>query len=59
LLIIGAVFIVLGYGNQLKLGHKTENDNNNNNNNKTTTTTTIKYVPMEYYEDMILTHKDN
>tara|TARA_R110001592_G_scaffold77523_1_gene233309 strand:- start:302 stop:475 length:174 start_codon:yes stop_codon:yes gene_type:complete len=51
LLIIGAVFIVLGYGNQLKLGHKEEND-------KTTTTTTIKYVPMEYYEDMILTHKE-
>jgi hypothetical protein len=51
LLIIGAVFIVLGYGNQLKLGHKEDN------NNKTTTTTTIKYVPMEYYEDMILTHK--
>tara|TARA_B110001469_G_C9631843_1_gene316156 strand:- start:585 stop:758 length:174 start_codon:yes stop_codon:yes gene_type:complete len=51
LLIIGAVFIVLGYGNQLKLGHKEEND-------KTITTTTIKYVPMEYYEDMILTHKE-
>tara|TARA_B110000285_G_C14948356_1_gene525461 strand:- start:224 stop:397 length:174 start_codon:yes stop_codon:yes gene_type:complete len=51
LLIIGAVFIVLGYGNQLKLGNKEEE-------NDKTTTTTIKYVPMEYYEDMVSTHKE-
>ena len=51
-LIIGAFFIALGYKNSLNSSSREPKTKT-----KTISTTTIKYVPMEYYEDMVLTHK--
>jgi hypothetical protein len=55
LFIIGSLFVVIGYGNQLKAGGETTNPDKTS---KTKSSTIIKYVPMEYYEDMVLTHKE-
>tara|TARA_R110001592_G_scaffold305358_1_gene577974 strand:- start:667 stop:861 length:195 start_codon:yes stop_codon:yes gene_type:complete len=58
LFIIGAAFIALGYGNQLKAGSETNKPGTTDKSPKTKSSTIIKYVPMEYYEDMVLTHKE-
>jgi|TARA_Y100000389_G_scaffold150259_1_gene149811 hypothetical protein len=61
LFIIGAAFIALGYGNQLKAGSETKKPDTTDTTDKspkTKSSTIIKYVPMEYYEDMVLTHKE-
>ena len=56
LFIIGAAFISLGYGNQLKAGSETKKPDTTDTTEKSSTI--IKYVPMEFYEDMVLAHKE-
>jgi len=49
LVIIGLIFIFLGYSNQLKQYSTVKPD-------ESTSTTTIKYVPRTVYDDMVMTH---
>jgi len=59
LFIIGAAFISLGYGNQLKAGSETKKPDTTDTTDTTEKSSTIiKYVPMEFYEDMVLAHKE-
>ena len=58
LFIIGSLFVVIGYGNQLKAGSETTTPDKPDKSPQTKPSTIIKYVPMEYYEDMVLTHKE-
>lgn len=49
LVIVGLIFIFLGYSNQLKQYATVKQDNS-------TSTTTIKYVPRTVYDDMVMTN---
>ena len=50
LVIIGLIFIFLGYSNQLKQFAEVKAPSEN------TSTSTIKYVPRSVYDDMVMTN---